>query len=68
MDRKGPSTSLEDFRALVRRAELPMNEAQILEFYNGPWAHVERMVALVRGEGVPRFSEPAPVFHAERQQ
>lgn len=61
-----PKTSRADFAALVRRAELPLTEAQIDDIHQGAWAHMERMQARVRGTGRDRPAEPAHVFRPEQ--
>lgn len=62
-----PRTSLEDLTALVRRAGLPMSEAQIAALHQGSWSYLETMLDRVTGEGVDRFAEPAAAFDPEQR-
>lgn len=62
------TTSRSDFAALVRRAGLPLGEAEIDEIYVG-WGFVEPMLERLRatGDGAPRGREvePAHIFRPE---
>jgi hypothetical protein len=60
-----PKTSLADFEALVRRAELPLTPAQIAEIYSG-WGYVEGMLARLRTPDRGREAEPALTFQPEQ--
>jgi|APCry1669189034_1035192.scaffolds.fasta_scaffold303966_2 hypothetical protein len=57
-------TSLEDFKALVRRAGLALTPEQIDEIYIG-WGHVEPMFERIRSYGRDRAAEPAHVFRPD---
>ena len=47
-----PKTSRADFEALVRRAGLPLTDAQIADIHGGAWAYMEVMLERVRGNPV----------------
>ena len=57
-------TTLEDFKALVRRAGLTLTDAQLAEIY-GAWAHVEGMLTRIRTPMLPREAEPSHTFKPE---
>ena len=58
------NTTLEDFKALVRRAGLTLTDAQLAEIY-GAWGHVEGMLARIRTPMLPREAEPSHTFKPE---
>lgn len=55
-------TSVDDFAALIRRAGLPVQPADIRQLYEA-WALVEPMLDHIRSPGRDRAAEPAHVFH-----
>jgi hypothetical protein len=60
--------SIEDFRALVRRAGLPMTDEQIEELHRVNWPHFEKMIARIHGDGLDPFLEPAHIFAPEARK
>ena len=58
-------TSRADFEALVRRAGLPLTEAQIADIHGGAWAYMEVMLERVRGKDRDRAAEPMHTFKPE---
>ncbi len=59
-----PKTTLDDFKALVRRAGLRLTEAQTAELY-AVWGYVEEMLVHIRTPLLPREAEPSHTFKPE---
>lgn len=57
-------TSRADFEALVRRAQLKLNDAQIADLYSA-WPNIERMLDRLRNPARGREVEPAHIFRPE---
>ena len=57
-------TSVEDFAALIRRAGLPVQPADVRQIYE-VWALVEPMLDRIRSPGRDRAAEPAHIFRAD---
>jgi hypothetical protein len=64
-----PKTSRPDFDALVRRAALPLSEAQSADIHAHAWPYIEAMVERIRGTSTTptrdRAAEPAHIFKPE---
>lgn len=64
-----PKTSRQDFDALVRRAGLPLSEAQAADIHAHAWPIMEIMLDRVRATGTAptrdRPAEPAHIFKPE---
>jgi hypothetical protein len=61
-----PKTSRADFAALVRRAGLPLSDAQMDDIHANAWAIMERLCESVRGTDRDRPAEPALTFKPEQ--
>jgi len=55
------NTSLEDFKAMVRRTGVTLTAAQTEDIYEG-WGYVEPMLERIRAHGRDRAAEPAHIF------
>ncbi len=60
-----PKTSRADFEALVRRAGLPLSEAQIADIHANAWPIMEKLTEMVRAGVRDRAAEPSHVFKPE---
>ena len=60
-----PKTSRADFEALVRRAGLPLSDAQIADIHAHAWPIMEAMIERVRTPARDRSAEPAHTFKPE---
>ncbi len=57
-------TSVDDFAALIRRAGLPVQPADVRQIYEA-WALVEPMLDRIRSTGWDHVAEPAHAFRAD---
>ena len=59
-----PTTSRDDFDALIRRAGLRLSAAEASEIYVG-WGYMEPMLDRLRTENRGRDAEPAHIFRPD---